>query len=125
MRALLLLRQRRVALAHHDQGLHAGLLRSRHLAGVVAQEQPAADVDAGRARRRFGSRDLLVAGGLGLGPGVDGVEVAGEQRPQVGVRGRVRVLEEQLLRGDAAGGVDGDGDAGGVPGGQRRGDVRE
>ena len=84
-----------------------------------------ADVDAGRTSGGFSGCDLLVAGGFGLEARIDGVEVAGEQRAQVSIGRRVRVLEEQLLRGDAAGGVDGDGDAGRVPGGQRGGDVRE
>jgi hypothetical protein len=117
-----LLRQRRITLAHHDKRLHAGLLRSGHLSRVIAQEQPLAGL---QPLRRGRSADLLIASGLRLGAGVDGVEVAAEQRAQVGVGQRVGVLEEQLLGGDAAGRVDGDGDAGGVPGGQARGDVRE
>lgn len=99
----ILLRQRRVALAHDDERLHAGLLRGGDFERVIAEEEPLGGPETGRPCNCVRRADLLVASGVGLGPRVDGVEIAREERAQVG-RGRgVRVLEEQLLGGDAAG----------------------
>jgi len=107
-------RQRAVALPNHDARLHARLLGSADLVDVVAQEQPLSNVLLPRAR------DLPIARAVGLGPRVHGVKVSGEKRAQVAVGG---VLEEQLLCGHGAGGVDDDGEGGAVEGAQYGRDV--
>ena len=69
------------------------------LVGMIGEEEEAGRIHLQRVR------DCGIRGGLLLGPGIDGIEPGGDEAREVTLR---CVPKPGLLRGDGAGGVDGD-----------------
>ena len=107
----MLRRDGRISWSGHGQALHASRTRRLDLERIVAEEEPLSR----RIHVRVGGHDCQVAGRIGLGSRIDGVEPIRDGWPEIR-RAGVGVAKEELLGCDAAARVDHDPDAGSAPG---------